>query len=176
MLGLTGLLSYTTTNEFHFSYLRDFWNWGTVGAIPQVPGTTAALELGGETTNALVPKNLNATSIRTRTWNSHHWNWNDTFSKLQGNHLIQFGGNAIHTTVQFHREDGQLSILQPVDVVAAAQGSTYRQPAALRCATRALPPTAFRPIKSAIGTIYIRRSSVWLARLRFCERATQIST
>jgi hypothetical protein len=45
--GLTGELSPSATNELHFSFLRDYWNWDTAGATPQVPGLSAAVEIGG---------------------------------------------------------------------------------------------------------------------------------
>jgi len=130
--GLTGELSPSATNELHFSFLRDYWNWDTAGATPQVPGLSAAVEIGGESTDALIPVNVNATGIRTRTWNSHHWTWSDNFSKLIGSHLLQAGGSFNYSSVLFHREDGQTSLLQPVYIITQSQGvnipTNYRPP------------------------------------------------
>ena len=46
--GLTTTITPTTTNDFRFSYLRNFWQWGTAPAPPQLPGLGGAVEIGGE--------------------------------------------------------------------------------------------------------------------------------
>lgn len=131
VLGLTGQLSSTATNDFRFSYMRERFDWATAGATPQVPGTAAALAIGGEGGD-LAPVNLAATSIRTRAWKSHNWSWNDNFSKVTGNHLIQFGGSLSHLWVNFWRGDGQLSVLKPRYIITQATGlnipAAYRPP------------------------------------------------
>ena len=68
--GLTTTITPTLTNDFHYNYLRNFWQWGTDGAPPQVAGLGGALEIGGETasTNALIPYNVNSQSVRQRFW------------------------------------------------------------------------------------------------------------
>ena len=59
--GLTTTITSTLTNDLHYSYLRNFWQWGTDGAPPQIAGLGGAVEIGGETagTNALIPYNVN---------------------------------------------------------------------------------------------------------------------
>ena len=37
--GLTTTINSTTTNDFHFSYLRNFWQWTTQAGPPQLSGT-----------------------------------------------------------------------------------------------------------------------------------------
>ncbi len=37
--GLTTNVTPNITNDFHFSYLRNFWQWGTSAAPPQLAGT-----------------------------------------------------------------------------------------------------------------------------------------
>ncbi|HVH88262.1 MAG TPA: carboxypeptidase-like regulatory domain-containing protein, partial [Terriglobales bacterium] len=113
--GLTGQLKPSITNQFNFSYLRDFWQWNTAGATPQVAGTAAALQIGGEAQNtALVPMNVDTNSVRTRMWNGHNYEYRDDVSWLSGNHLFQFGGSAARSAVQFNRNDGQVSSLTRV--------------------------------------------------------------
>jgi hypothetical protein len=132
--GLTGQLKPNITNQFNFSYLRDFWQWNTGGATPQVAGTAAALQIGGEAQNtALVPMNVDTNSVRTRRWNGHNYEYRDDVSWLHGNHLFQFGGSAGRSAVQFNRNDGQVSSLtQVVYQVTATSGinipSTFLPP------------------------------------------------
>lgn len=110
--GLTGQLKPNITNQFNFSYLRDFWQWNTAGATPQVAGTAAALQIGGEAQNtALVPMNVDTNSVRTRMWDGHNYEYRDDVSWLHGNHLFQFGGSAGRSAVLFNRNDGQVSSL-----------------------------------------------------------------
>ena len=122
--GLTGQLKPSITNQFNFSYLRDFWQWNTAGAAPQVAGVAAALQIGGEAQNtALVPMNVDTNSVRTRMWNGHNYDYRDDVSWLAGNHLFQFGGSAARSAVQFNRNDGQVSSLtQTVYQITANTG------------------------------------------------------
>jgi hypothetical protein len=122
--GLTGQLSNNITNQFNFSYLRDFWQWNTAGATPQVGGAAAALQVGGEAQNtALVPMNVDTNSVRTRRWDGHNYNYRDDVSWLKGNHLFQFGGSAVRAAVGFNRNDGQVSSLtQTVYQITSGSG------------------------------------------------------
>ena len=92
--GLTTNITPNVTNDFHYSYLRDFWAWETGNAPPQ-PGTDSAgvLEPFGEySTTALTPYNVNAQNVRTRFWDGHDNMLRDDITVLHGNHLFQFGG------------------------------------------------------------------------------------
>jgi len=92
--GLTTNISSNVTNDFHYSYLRNYWAWDTANAPPQ-PGTssTGVLEPFGESaTQDLAPYNVNAQSIRTRFWDGHDNYLRDDITVLHGNHLFQFGG------------------------------------------------------------------------------------
>ncbi|HKR30372.1 MAG TPA: carboxypeptidase-like regulatory domain-containing protein [Terriglobales bacterium] len=122
--GLTGQLKPNITNQFNFSYLRDFWQWNTAGATPQNAGAAAALQIGGESQNsALVPMNVDTNSVRTRRWDGHNYEYRDDVSWLSGNHLFQFGGSAARSAVLFNRNDGQVSSLtQVVYQLTAANG------------------------------------------------------
>jgi hypothetical protein len=104
--GLTTTLSANTTNDFHYSYLRDYWQWGDKNAPAQIAGLGGALEPGGETQlNVLAPFNVNAQDIRTRFWDGQDNFLSDNVSTLKGNHLIQWGGQYQHNYDYHQRSD-----------------------------------------------------------------------
>ncbi len=105
--GLTANMTPYLTNDFHVSWLRDWWEWVSMPPFPQVAGVPAALVPGGDTVNALVPLNIDTQNARTRLWNSHGMDFRDDASWVRGNHLFQFGGSFKHTWVFFRRDDGQ---------------------------------------------------------------------
>jgi len=91
--GLTTNVSSNVTNDFHYSYLRNFWAWESQNAPPQVAGTTGALEpFGEQATTVLAPYNVNTQNIRQRFWDGHDNFLRDDVTVLHGNHLFQFGG------------------------------------------------------------------------------------
>jgi hypothetical protein len=94
--GLTTNISTNTTNDFHYSYLRNFWQWGSAGDTPQISGLGGALEPLGEQSSAagfaLTPYNVNTQNTRTRFWDGQDNMIRDDVSVLHGNHLFQFGG------------------------------------------------------------------------------------
>ncbi|HKE26523.1 MAG TPA: carboxypeptidase-like regulatory domain-containing protein [Bryobacteraceae bacterium] len=90
--GMTTNINATTTNDFRFSYLRNFWQWGTSAAPPQLPGLGGALEVGGESSAALIPYNVNTQSVRQRFWDGQDKMIRDDVTKIKGNHVITFGG------------------------------------------------------------------------------------
>jgi hypothetical protein len=116
--GLTTTISPTLTNDFHYSYLRNFWQWGTLGAPPQIAGLGGALEIGGESggpgsgtgANALIPYNVNAQSVRQRFWDGQDHVLRDDLSWVKGNHLLQFGGNWQRNYNYHQRDDNGSSV------------------------------------------------------------------
>ena len=97
--GLTINVTSNTTNDLHYSYLRNYWSWSNPGGVPQFAqlGTDvggAALEPFGEfsPTLALTPYNVNTQSVRTRFWDGHDNFLRDDVTMLKGNHLFTFGG------------------------------------------------------------------------------------
>src|SRR6266404_4059431 len=91
--GLTTNITSNTTNDFHFSYLRNFWSWNDKDGPVQFPGLGGALEpLGEQQFNVLAPYNVNTQSIRTRFWDGHDNFFRDDITMLKGNHLFTFGG------------------------------------------------------------------------------------
>src|SRR5260370_7736404 len=85
--GLTTTITPNLTNDFHFSYLRNFWQWSTVGGPPQLPGLGGAVEMGGETAgvDALIPYNVNSQSFRNRFWDGQDKLFRDYLYLLHGN-------------------------------------------------------------------------------------------
>ena len=43
--GLTTNITSNTTNDIHYSWLRNWWAWRAYGAPPQIPGLGGALEI-----------------------------------------------------------------------------------------------------------------------------------
>jgi hypothetical protein len=104
--GLTTNISTNTTNDFHYSYLRNYWAWGTAGAPVQIPGLGGALEPFGETaTQALIPFNVNTQQTRTRFWDGHDNMFKDDVTSLHGKHMLQFGGQYQHNWNYHQRTD-----------------------------------------------------------------------
>ncbi len=104
--GLTTIITPTLTNDFHYSYLRNYWEWGTDGAPPQFSGLGGAVEIGGESAgqNALVPYNVNSQSVRQRFWDGQDHLFRDDLSWVKGNHLFQFGG-SYQRNFNYHQRD-----------------------------------------------------------------------
>src|ERR1700728_4393678 len=104
--GLTTSITANLTNDFHYSYLRNFWQWGDDNAPPQIAGLGGAMEPGGEnSTYSLVPYNVDTQDIRTRFWDGQDNFFSDNFSLLKGNHLLQFGGQYQHNYNYHERSD-----------------------------------------------------------------------
>jgi hypothetical protein len=111
VVGLTTNISSSLTNDFHYSYLRNFWQWRGANAPAQVPGAAGAIEpLGESPTIVMAPYNVNAQNIRTRIWDGKDNFFSDNLTKLKGDHLIQFGGQFQHNFNYHQRTDNGASI------------------------------------------------------------------
>ncbi len=108
--GMTTTITPNLTNDFRFSYLRNQWQWSVNGAPPQLPGLGGAMELGGESANALIPYNVDSQSTRSRQWDGHDTMLRDDLSYLRGNHLVQFGGSYQRNYDFFTRNDNGIGI------------------------------------------------------------------
>jgi hypothetical protein len=116
--GLTTTISPKLTNDFRWNYLRNFWEWSTAGAPPQLPGLGGALEIGGESANALIPYNVNAQNARTRFWDGQGHTLRDDLTLVEGNHLFQFGGSFQRNYMYHQRNDnGQSTLAQTTYVI-----------------------------------------------------------
>jgi hypothetical protein len=112
VIGVTTNISSSLTNDFHYSYLRNFWQWKGAAAPPQVAGAGGAIEPLGESsaTTVLAPYNVNAQNIRTRIWDGKDNYFTDNLSKLKGTHFIQLGGSFQHNWNYHQRTDNGASI------------------------------------------------------------------
>ncbi len=103
--GLTGTITPNLTNELTLSYTRNQWQYLRVGALPQLPGLNGALAIGGETSNPLMPINVDTQNARNRLWDGHDYGLRDNLSWLKGTHLFQFGGEYTYDWWKFDRYD-----------------------------------------------------------------------
>jgi len=104
--GLTTNVTSNTTNDLHFSYVRNFWSWGDPGGVAQFSQLGGALEPFGEfATTALTPYNVNTQSVRTRFWDGQDKFLRDDWTMLKGNHLLTFGGAYQHNYDYHQRSD-----------------------------------------------------------------------
>ncbi|HEY3835753.1 MAG TPA: carboxypeptidase regulatory-like domain-containing protein, partial [Bryobacteraceae bacterium] len=87
VVGLSTTISPTMTNDFHWNFTKIWWQWASSAAPPQLPGLGGALEIGGETANALIPYNVNNQSVRQRFWDGHDTLWKDDVTKISSNHV-----------------------------------------------------------------------------------------
>jgi hypothetical protein len=103
--GLTTNITEGITNDFHYSFLRNYWSWSDNNAPPQITGLGGALEPFGESTSVLSPFNLNTQNIRTRFWDGHDNFFRDDVTLLKGHHLFNFGGQYQHNYNYHQRSD-----------------------------------------------------------------------
>jgi hypothetical protein len=109
--GLTSTLKPTVTNDFRFSYLRNFWQWSTQAAPPQLPGLGGAVEIDADTAQALIPVNVNAQNARQRFWDGQDKVLKDDVTWIKNNHLIQFGGTYQRNYDYHLRNDNGVGIM-----------------------------------------------------------------
>ena len=132
--GLTTNITPTLTNDFHFNYIRNYWSWADAGGTPQLPGLGAALEIGGESSNALIPYNVDSSSTRQRAWDGHDQNYRDDLTLLHGNHFLQFGASYTRNFDFYTRNDNGIATdSYPVYQIGSGSGlvTTAYQPAGL---------------------------------------------
>lgn len=125
VLGLTSNITSNTTNDFHYSFLRNWWQWGRAGAPPQLAGLGAAVEImsGQSQTQDLGPYNVNNQNIRQRFWDGHDQMFRDDLSLLKGNHLFQFGGYFQHN-FDYHQRNDSGGTINAYPVYSIGDGSS----------------------------------------------------
>jgi hypothetical protein len=123
--GLTTNITSNITNDIHYSYLRNWWQWGRAGDTIQFPGLGGALEPFGESRDSnLAPYNVNTQQTRTRFWDGKDQMFRDDVSMLKGNHLLQFGGTYQHNFNWHERTDNGGGInYQPVYQLGTTTGA-----------------------------------------------------
>jgi hypothetical protein len=126
--GLTSVINPTTTNTFVFSYLRQFWQWSDDNGPAQGFGLGGALEIGGESTGALIPYNVNTQSVRSRFWDGQDKQLRDDITMLKGNHLLSFGGNYSHNFDYHSRTDNGAGVNNQVSYLSLNSGFNWTSP------------------------------------------------
>lgn len=123
--GLTTNVTNNTTNDIHFSHLRNWWAWLRAGAPPQISGLGGALELdGGQTqTQDLGPFNVNNQQIRRRFWDGDDNMIRDDVAMLKGNHYFQFGGTYQHN-FNYHQRNDSGGSINAYPVYSLGDGTT----------------------------------------------------
>lgn len=106
-LGINGLIRPNLTSETRLSFDRNFWAWQAQAPFPQVSGTNAALDVGGESVTGTIsePINVDTQQARSRNWRSHDWYVAENMAWVKGRHTIQFGGSLRDQRPQHQRDD-----------------------------------------------------------------------
>jgi len=122
--GLTTNITNNTTNDFHYSFLRNWWSWSTQQDVPQFSQLGGALEPFGESRDSnLAPYNVNTQQTRTRFWDGLDHYFRDDVTMLKGNHLFTFGGTYQHNFNYHQRTDNGGGInYQPVYQLGTTNG------------------------------------------------------
>jgi hypothetical protein len=123
--GLTTNLTPNMINDFRFSFLRNFWQWSSQNDPPQLPGLGGAVEIGGESTSALIPYNVNTQNTRQRFWDGHDYMYRDDITLIHGNHLFQFGGSYQRNFDYHLRTDNGNGINDQVVYQVTSSGITF---------------------------------------------------
>jgi hypothetical protein len=127
VLGMTTSITSHVTNDFRYSFLRNWWQWGSAGDPAQISGFGAAIEPLGESAgphSTLIPYNVNNQSTRTRFWNGRDHFFRDDVSILKGPHLVQFGGQYQRNWNYHQRTDNGAGVnYYPVYQVGDSAGS-----------------------------------------------------
>lgn len=132
--GVTTTINATTTNDFRFSYTRNYWAYGSAAGTPQLPGLGGAIEPGGESSGALIPYNVNTQSTRTRFWDGQDKMVRDDLSKIKGNHFFQIGA-LYQRDFDYHQRNDNGAGIDTSTVYQIGNGSGISFPAAYIPAT-----------------------------------------
>jgi hypothetical protein len=107
--GLTSTLRSNLVNDFRFNVIRNYWSWSDQGGTPQLPGLGGAVEIGGESSSALIPYNVDTSSTRQRAWDGHDQFYRDDISLLHRNHQFQFGASYQRDYDYYTRNDNGIA-------------------------------------------------------------------
>src|SRR2546425_3662641 len=178
--GLTSRLTPNLTNEFHFNWLRHWWEWSATGARTPVVSKSLSdtiLQIWQESkTNGMVPINVDTQNARQRDWNGRDFTYIDNLSWLKGKHMWQFGGRAQRQRL-FHIRDDKVvgGITTPIYYVArggdftnVSVGAAFRPPACPSGST-----TATNCLRSSDRTNWVR---AYISTLGLVDTASQVLT
>ncbi|MFY9910765.1 MAG: carboxypeptidase-like regulatory domain-containing protein, partial [Candidatus Sulfotelmatobacter sp.] len=160
--GLTTNITTNTTNDIHYSFLRNWWAWSRAGAPPQVPGLGGALGLDDaqSETQDLGPFNVDNQNIRRRFWDGHDNMIRDDISMLKGNHLFQFGGTYQHNWNYHQRNDsgGTINAFPVYELGNTTNGSgmgTLAYPCATTATISTTPKTCDSLYANVLGVVSV---------------------
>ncbi len=160
--GLTTNVTTNTTNDIHYSFLRNWWAWTRAGAPPQLPGLGGALGLDDaqSQTQNLGPFNVDNQSIRRRFWDGHDSMFRDDLSMLKGNHLFQFGGAYQHNWNYHQRNDsgGTINAFPVYELGNTTDGSgmgTLAYPCATTSTISTTPKTCDSLYANVLGVVSV---------------------
>ena len=122
--GLTTTITPTVTNTVVFNYTRTFWQWGSAGGPAQGFGLGGALEIGGESSAALIPYNVNSQSVRQRFWDGQDKILKDDLTMIKGNHLFGFGGTYQRNFDYHSRSDNGAGVNNQISYLSTNGGLT----------------------------------------------------
>ena len=100
------------------------------GRPPQLPGLGGALEIGGESSNALIPYNVNTQSVRQRFWDGQDKMFRDDLTMIKGNHLFGFGGSYQRNFDYHSRSDNGSGVNNQVSYLSTNSGFVWLRPMA----------------------------------------------
>lgn len=175
--GLTTNITNNTTNDFHYSFLRNWWSWNRAGAPPQISGLGGALEImSGQTqTQDLAPFNSDNQQIRRRFWDGHDNMIRDDLSTLKGNHLFQFGGMYQHNFNYHQRNDSGGTINAfPVYSLGDGTSGSLLNDKTLTTAPGCITPGVTNSVGNAVNITNC--SSLAAAQLGIVSIASQVFT
>ena len=153
--GMTTSINPTTTNTFVFNYTRTFWQWGSDNGPAQLPGLGGALEIGGESSTALIPYNVNTQSVRQRFWDGQDKQLRDDLTMIKGNHLFGFGGSYLRAFDYHSRTDNGSGVNNQISYLNSSSGFNWASSAAANgIANPYIPATVPSSQYSSYETLY----------------------
>jgi hypothetical protein len=159
---LTTNITTNTTNDLHYSFLRNYWQWGSAGDPPQITGLGGALDPFGQSENqSLTPYNVDTQNTRTRFWDGKDNMVRDDVSMLHGNHLFQFGG-TYQRNWDFHQrtDNGGGINYQPVYELGIGSGSGINVAGSIPSTVATADQTNFgRDYVAALGIVSIAQTA-----------------
>ena len=148
--GLTTTITPTVTNTFVFNYTRTFWQWGSDQGPAQLPSLGGALEIGGESANALIPYNVNTQSVRQRFWDGQDKLTKDDIYMVKGNHLLGFGGSWQRNFDYHSRTDNGAGVNNQISYLSTSAGFNWTSGSPAPYIPTAVPSSQ----QSAYETVY----------------------
>ncbi len=126
---LNGVITPHLINDFHYSYLRNAWEWSSAKAPAQLPGLGGAVEIGADSASSLTPYPVDRGDALTRFWDGQDHMFRDDLNLIHGNHLFQFGGSYQRDFDKHQRDDNGVNILSSI-VYQVNSGTGIAMPSA----------------------------------------------